>query len=911
MKRIQLLALTALLAGSIPATAFAGNPCGGSRIWLSEIYSTVWSLTANSTYIFETANLVSANAGFNADTVLHVQDFNGNFIAGNDDYNGLASRVVYTPTTSQNVRIIVRPYSDNNAGTGTFNVWQDGNLLSSFSIRFAGSTMDLSVLGMVAGTDIMTVEQFDGPRDTVVLVNSGGAYHAIAFDDDNGLDLQSYIHLTSACPAGDCKVIIGRYFNGTGTAGDGWGEVLIDGDVHNGLDSDRDGLGNCLEAFLGTNPSLADSDNDGLSDSAEVIGVDSTTLPNKLPLWGASPLFPDLFLEVDWTACDVVNDPSCGGNADLYRMTGADAATVANYFAPDFMVHLDIGVSNPATVSTQWTQWGNWGGATQTSAFTTWCDTLDPTRKNVFHHFHVTSAASGGGGQTYAVPSACSYGSSHRRTVAHELGHQIGLFHEGNTGTGRVNSKPNYPSMMNYGYAYDDTVTFSRNTQPSLSPTALAETNSPLSSLVLTSLAKNSWLLNTDPASGKVDWNRDGQFDSQVRGSPTWIGDGGSLAPETTEPWHDFSITDRQTPAFARSSASNRLYLFSTRDPDFKIQYRYTSSFAACSGGDASSPCVTWTGPTVISNSKAGSATTGGPASYRVTVSGKEKMMVVYPDTSGAVWYQLGDSAGNWSTPKTTVTTASSFKVALAPAGAAAGGKLRLYYKNMSTGALNSTDYDPTTDKWSSAAVEYDDSNNTIRVNFGLSVVRGVEPSNSGAYYMAMVNASNTIDLWRYNSSTSRWTKLPNIWVTTQPATVGAPSLAYVPFSSSTSRNGQFYLSYPEKGGYKSSRIMKTEGNDTSTGATSRRLQFREAPMYFFNYWGTANGSPAIFYEMGFDTNLRGAFPTINTTTGSCQISFFPVADGIPDITLKDQDDYYYMKNTLSCSMGQGGCIPL
>ena len=735
------------------------------------------------------------------------------------------------------------------------------------------------------------------------MINTGGAYRTIAFDDDSGIDLQSWIHLTTACPVGDCKIIYGKYLN---TAADGWGSIIADGDVHNGLDADGDGLGDAVETTCGTNPNLADTDNDGLSDSAEIIGVDTTFSPLKLPMWGANPTKQDLFLEVDWMACDVATNPSCNGNADRFQMTGADAASVASYFAPDINLHLDIGVNNPATTKDQWTLWGNWWGAERTSPFTTWCDTLTPSRVGAFHHFHVTSAADTGGGQTGGIPYSCSYGSSHRRTVAHELAHQIGLFHEGNTGAGRLNSKPNYPSMINYGYAYDDTVSFSRNTQPSLTPTSLAETNSPLSSQVLTSLANGSWALNTDPANRKVDWNRDGQFDTSVRGAPTWIWN--SLAPETTEAWKDFSITDRQAPTFARSSSPSRFYMFSMTQ-DYKLQYRYTTSFAGCSGGDASAPCVTWTGPTVISNAKAASATSGLSAAYRVTVGTKEKMMLVYSDSANSLWYQLGDSAGTWSAPKLVNGTASGFKPALAPSGAS--GKLRLYYMNPTTNRLNSMDYTPSTDKWSNAAVEYDDAGNTITVNLGVSVIQGKEPGTAATWYMALANASKAIELWRYNSSTSRWTKLPNLWVTAQPTAADAPSLAYVPFASSDTTKGQFYLAYHEVGGFNSSRIMKTEGNNTSTSATSRRFQFREPSIYFYNYWGTANGAPALFYETGVDTNLRGAFPTINTGNGSCQISFFPVTDGIPNITLKDQDDYYYMTNTLRCSLGQGSCISL
>jgi len=72
---------------------------------------------ANVGYTFETRNLVPSTA----DTVIHVQDGNdpnGGFVAGNDDFMGLASRVVIAPVASDRfLQIIVRAYGSTSGGT--------------------------------------------------------------------------------------------------------------------------------------------------------------------------------------------------------------------------------------------------------------------------------------------------------------------------------------------------------------------------------------------------------------------------------------------------------------------------------------------------------------------------------------------------------------------------------------------------------------------------------------------------------------------------------------------------------------------------------------------------------------------------------------------------------------------------
>ncbi|MCG5056165.1 MAG: hypothetical protein KA712_24710 [Myxococcales bacterium] len=883
-----LLAAVPMIAGFLIAAPASANV--GARVkdmWLSPIAKTSVFLDANVTYVITTSNLQPLVPGGTPDTVIHVQnqDANGSFVAGNDDFNGLASQVTVTVPTSKSVDVLIRAYNSSRAGTATLTITRAGVTQSSFPITFAGSTQMTSSLPVQS--HVMTVEQFNGPSDSMLLVLSGSASNAIAFDDDDGVGLQSWIHLDQGCST--CIIVYGRFNNGP----EGPATLIYDGDVHT-ADADADGMGNALETAIGTSTTDRDSDDDGLDDGLEVGGLDSSPAL-KLPMWGANPLTKDMFVEADWAPC---LDPNTCSSQDAWQLTGAAAEAVEALYAPDVKVHIDIGRTNSATTLDQWSKWGNWGGANR-AAYTTQCGTVVPARANIFHHYHVTSA--GEGGQSLPPPSKCAYGGNGHRTMAHELGHNLGLFHEGNTGSGRMNNKPNYLSLMNYAFSYDGTVGLSRNTiSATINPSSLNEATTGLPSSLITKIQNNFSFL-ADPAGGKVDWNRDGQYDNGVRGAPGWIV---SNAPEVTAAWVDPNVEDGIGIGMTRLSSPARLYMFSRRTSDQKVQYRYTTSFAACSGGDPIGACQTWVGPTVIGNSVGGS--TSAPTAHPVIIGGVEKLMLIYTDSGGTMWYQIGTSNDVWSAPKSIDTTAVGYE----PAFAMTAAKYRVYFRKFSV--LYRRDYDPVTDTWGAAQWEKTTTNASIATSFGVSITQGMESSVPGSsYYMALADWTNgnQVQLWRHNASADNWTQIVGAWGVTPPATDAAPALAYVPLNLANQPVGQFYIAYNtvDATGENIIRFAKTEGNDSSAGATTRRLKWLTTPIPIYNYWGTAVGSPELYFKLGVDGNLRAAYHYAI----SAKITFYPVADGSANVTLKDQNDFYYLSETLDCSLGAGGCITL
>jgi hypothetical protein len=294
-------------------------------------------------------------------------------------------------------------------------------------------------------------------------------------------------------------------------------------------------------------------------------------------------------------------------------------------------------------------------------------------------------------------------------------------------------------------------------------------------------------------------------------------------------------------------------------------------------------------------------------------------MMVVYGDGARKLWYQVvSDRVQN--TPEQIASDVDpGVRPALVPSGPGAG--LRLYYAKK--GKLYSSDYLNRYAYQTGEKPELDRYGEHIRAGAGISVVKGYETAVSGPSWYAMTAVPPgqgreidpvtgdtdvyNIEFWRYNAKADRWSQV-NEGVDFETSNT-AVSLAYVPFSKSDITQGQFYFGYRNWSG--EMRIRKTEGNDSRPGASVRRLQWQRSIM-LYNSFSQSDDGPALLYDLEFDDNLRATWGFINGRTNTRDIWFHPVADGIANITLTDQDDFHFMRETLDCSLGiRSGCIKL
>jgi hypothetical protein len=251
-------------------------------------------------------------------------------------------------------------------------------------------------------------------------------------------------------------------------SGKRFGLQLYLNDAGTALERDQDGLGELLEAELGTDPDHPDTDRDGLWDGFEVLGIrvpaDLQHLypEQALPSWGADPRHKDVFVENDVFCANPEIPATCRA---AFR---PEAIALANEAArtcpggpeyldnpdgrPGFSIHVDNGI--PSETSSQH---GAWGGASRLLGSGHIPDAewsvdahFNPIRRGIFRYGASSNDSNAWVGQpTFEVKFASRTG------LIHELGHTLGAHHWGKSEPGsNHNYKPHYVSLMNY--AYDD-----------------------------------------------------------------------------------------------------------------------------------------------------------------------------------------------------------------------------------------------------------------------------------------------------------------------------------------------------------------------------------------------------------------------------------------------------------------------
>lgn len=221
-----------------------------------------------------------------------------------------------------------------------------------------------------------------------------------------------------------------------------------------------------------------DRDGDGLLDEWERNGMGSGAEFLNLPAMGADPFHKDIFVEVDYME-DGTHSHAFSADAQEIVIQMFRNAPVQN---PDrttgINIHIDAGktsIMNPVTGEL-------WGEISRSDALPhvdtlgrvnvskksyDWrefqkikADNFDGARSPAFHYVvfaHDLGGAIGisGVGETPGNDFIVSLGTGWERTrgqqagtFAHELGHNLGLYHGGDAGA--PNGKPNYLSVMNY-----------------------------------------------------------------------------------------------------------------------------------------------------------------------------------------------------------------------------------------------------------------------------------------------------------------------------------------------------------------------------------------------------------------------------------------------------------------------------
>ncbi len=295
-----------------------------------------------------------------------------------------------------------------------------------------------------------------------------------------------------------------------------------------GTDSDSDGLDDCYETgtgvyvdatHTGTSPVLWDTDGDALSDGDELLG---TAGGLDLAALGANPLRQDVFVEADW----MVDAAECAQHS--HKLTAPQVALADAMYAAAPVLNPDG--STGVALHVDYGQGGVWTGGNQagttvqlplaigTEFAAVKAANFAANRLGYFHYAILIHSigpdagglgeligddyivASGGCDVCYVCKGTTNPGHVQLEAFCHELGHNLGLGHGGDS---ECNGKPNYPSIMNYRHAYfgidsscddipDGTLDYSRGGRTPLNEAALNEADG---------VCGGAW----------VDWNQDGE----------------------------------------------------------------------------------------------------------------------------------------------------------------------------------------------------------------------------------------------------------------------------------------------------------------------------------------------------------------------------------------------------------------
>jgi len=222
-------------------------------------------------------------------------------------------------------------------------------------------------------------------------------------------------------------------------------------------DSDHDGICDDAEARLGTNPQREDTDGDALSDTLELYGHPSSGTSAFYDIYslGADPRHADIFLAIRYTEKSRLQRAAFALVKDAFERaprSNPDATTGLRLHIL-FDDRAITGIDDLDLLNPVWTQF----------------DRLRAKylgeRPYAFHHGLFVKAYGAGdssgisrdwGASDLLVATAAIglYGGTdfeQAGTLMHELGHNLGLHHNGYTDE---NNAPHYMSVMNYSYQF-------------------------------------------------------------------------------------------------------------------------------------------------------------------------------------------------------------------------------------------------------------------------------------------------------------------------------------------------------------------------------------------------------------------------------------------------------------------------
>jgi hypothetical protein len=582
-------------------------------------------------------------------------------------------------------------------------------------------------------------------------------------------------------------------------------------------------------------------------------------------------------------------------------------------------------------------------------------------RQGTFHHLIISDDHTTGRlptfEQTLFESAACAFVHVNDGSIAHELGHNFNLHHGGfpSAPDADINCKMNYASVMSYPNQGTDPFapgySFGRYQPLVLNGFGMNESAglgiSPVLEAQILNVFNGGPIARgfVDASTGGIDWNMDGRIEPGFVRAPTNWATNTCAAPYLRANWGVASVFGAAFPTLGIAealSASPQIYAIL---PGARGGYTIAvgqGDYIKCVGSSGLGACTTW--------KWSSQAAVGVPASAVAVAGG----MVVYRDTSGHIAYQRAAHVS--STPVGPGLVIPVVQAAQAgevggpvatgdPAAIEVDGHIRVY--TPSSGNLRRWEFDETSGTWiAEGADELWDDGTPIHTSLGISIVHGATRPAGEGIFAAIPNADLApagqpmpIEFARLQSTnqvvqvtvpklnlgffvlpsfTYSFTVRIDRWHRLTPAGAlgtaqfSRPGLAYVPFDIfSAPDDGRFYATFvPGGNGFqaKTARIVFTQGNDTSPGATSRALMWLPGQLTTFADDNNQDRDFSRGVVLGrFGVSVVGA--SSGSATGfSLGTNYFPAADGIVLADVSDYPDDLLVRHNLACSVHGDEC---
>ncbi|MBS1714995.1 MAG: hypothetical protein JST30_11735 [Armatimonadetes bacterium] len=425
-------------------------------------------------------------------------------------------------------------------------------------------------------------------------------------------------------------------------------------------DPDRDGLDADAERSAGSDPMDPDTDNDGLLDGWEVLGFRGLDLPKI----GCDPAQTDVVCLV--SRFSTVAESTLAAGLDRVKKFYA-ALKVPNPNGKTGILFHAV-PCEPVSEADQKNPW--WANR----------DKVRPANwKGLVHWMQVTP---GGGGQADQSGDGGTVGVNALWAVfVHELGHQLGLDHEGFWRNGLC---PTYPSLMSYAYSYafEDDSNKIRYSDGSLSGLVLRETDLdevlpvPIDKVRFLEKGPYRFRLKESGPNTLVDWNWNGVFGERyVRADintsySTNAGPRDAVGKTMAAPW-----------LFSHAGKTHVLATLRTDDPPVGRNRTVSADHPGRLVSLRLKRPTVWEAPLVVAQD----GVLGDPAAAEL----EGRVHVFYPTAQGTVTKTWTERGGDLSDGKTVDP-----RPGLVPTVTVYAGRLYLFLWEPSTGIVRYTVFD-------------------------------------------------------------------------------------------------------------------------------------------------------------------------------------------------------------------------